>query len=355
MASEDVKRTESAAVSTIVNLAEEAKLAREGVKAPSYAILSVCKSLFAGGVAGGVSRTAVAPLERMKILLQVQNPHNIKYSGTVQGLKYIWRTEGLRGLFKGNGTNCARIVPNSAVKFFSYEQASEGLLYLYRRRTKNENAQLTPLLRLGAGATAGIIAMSATYPMDMVRGRLTVQTANSPYQYRGIAHALSTVLREEGFRALYRGWLPSVIGVVPYVGLNFAVYESLKDWLVKDNPFGLVENNDLTIITRLSCGAIAGTVGQTIAYPLDVIRRRMQMVGWKDASSVVTGDGRNKAALEYSGMIDAFRKTVRHEGFGALYKGLVPNSVKVVPSIAIAFVTYEMVKDVLGVEFRISD
>lgn len=116
---------------------------------------------------------------------------------------------------------------------------------------------------------------------------------------------------------------------VPYVGLNFAVYESLKDWLVKDNPFGLVENNELTVITRLSCGAIAGTVGQTIAYPLDVIRRRMQMVGWKGASSVVTGDGISKASLEYSGMIDAFKKTVRHEGFGALYKGLVPNSVKV--------------------------
>ncbi|KAF3538870.1 hypothetical protein F2Q69_00021315 [Brassica cretica] len=339
MATEDVKRSESAAVSTIVNLAEEA---REGVKAPSYAVLSICKSLFAGGVAGG-SRTAVAPLERMKILLQVQNPHNIKYSGTVQGLKYIWRTEGLRGLFKGNGTNCARIVPNSAVKFFSYEQASKGILYMYRQQTGNENAQLTPVLRLGAGATAGIIAMSATYPMDMVRGRLTVQELHMLCQ-------LSCVRK-----VLYRGWLPSVIGVVPYVGLNFAVYESLKGWLVKDNPFGLVENNELTIITRLSCGAIAGTVGQTIAYPLDVIRRRMQMVGWKSASSVVTGEGRSKASVEYNGMVDAFRKTVRHEGFGALYKGLVPNSVKVVPSIAIAFVTYEMVKDVLGVEFRISD
>ncbi|KAG5538259.1 hypothetical protein RHGRI_018998 [Rhododendron griersonianum] len=124
MASEDVKTSESA-VSTIVNLAEEAKLARQGVKAPSYAVLTICKSLVAGGVAGGVSRTAVAPLERLKILLQVQNPHSIKYNGTIQGLKYIWRAEGLRGLFKGNGTNCARIVPNSAVKFFSYEQASK--------------------------------------------------------------------------------------------------------------------------------------------------------------------------------------------------------------------------------------
>ncbi|KAF6172996.1 hypothetical protein GIB67_006372 [Kingdonia uniflora] len=348
MSTEDVVRK-----SPIVNLAEEAKLASEGVKAPGHAILSICKSLVAGGVAGGVSRTAVAPLERLKILLQVQNPHNIKYSGTIQGLKYIWSTEGFRGLFKGNGTNCARIVPNSAVKFFSYEQASCAILALYRQQPGNEEASLTPLLRLGAGACAGIIAMSATYPMDLARGRLTVQTDMSPSRYRGMFHALKSVLREEGPRALYKGWLPSVIGVVPYVGLNFAVYESLKDWLIKSKPFGLFEDSELGVTTRLACGAAAGTVGQTVAYPLDVIRRRMQMGGWHNASSVVTGDG--KAAIEYTGMVDAFRKTVRHEGFGALYKGLVPNSVKVVPSIALAFVSYEMVKDVLGVEVRISD
>lgn len=353
MASEE--RSESTVSSTIVNLAEEAKDFREGVKAPSPAFLNICKSLVAGGVAGGVSRTAVAPLERLKILLQVQNPHSIKYSGTVQGLKYIWRTEGFKGLFKGNGTNCARIVPNSAVKFFSYEEASKGILWLYRRQTGNEDAKLTPVLRLGAGACAGIIAMSATYPMDMVRGRLTVQTDKSPTQYRGIFHALKTVFIEEGPRALYKGWLPSVIGVIPYVGLNFAVYESLKDWLIRSKPFGLNKDSELSVTTKLACGAAAGTVGQTVAYPLDVIRRRMQMVGWKDAASVVTGDGKSKAQLEYTGMIDAFRKTVRNEGFGALYKGLVPNSVKVVPSIAIAFVTYEVIKDILGVEMRIPD
>ncbi|KAJ6287585.1 hypothetical protein OIU77_005043 [Salix suchowensis] len=330
MASEEVKTSESAA-STIVNLSEEAKLVREGVKTPGPALLSICKSLFSGGVAGGVSRTSVAPLERLKILLQVQNPHRIQYNGTIQGLKYIWRTEGLRGLFKGNGTYCARIVPNSAVKFFSYEEASE-------RQTGKDDAQLTPLLRLGAGACAGIIAMSATYPMDMVRGRLTVQT--------------SLLASTEESLMLYQ---QSSWRKIPYVGLNFAVYESLKDWLVKTKPFGLVEDNELGVARRLACGAAAGTVGQTVAYPLDVIRQRMQMVGWKDTASVVTGDRKGKTAIEYTGMVDAFRKTVRHEGVGALYKGLVPNSVKVIPSIAIAFVTYEMVKVVLGVEMRISD
>ncbi|CAL5360172.1 unnamed protein product [Camellia sinensis] len=341
MVSEDVvvgERSETA-VSTIV-------------MAPTHTLFSVCKSLFAGGVAGGVSRTAVAPLERLKILLQVQNPHSIKYSGTVQSLKYIWRTEGLRGLFKGNGTNCARIVPNSAVKFFSYEEASKGILGLYRHQTGKEDAELTPLLRLGAGACERLTQW--TWYEGGLLSRVQATEA-SPRQYRGIFHALSSVFHEEGPRALYKGWLPSVIGVIPYVGLNFSVYESLKDWLIKTRPFGLVEDSELSVTTKLACGAAAGTVGQTVAYPLDVIRRRMQMVGWKDAASLVTGDGKSKTPLEYSGMVDAFRKTVRHEGFRALYKGLVPNSVKVVPSIAIAFVTYEAVKDVLGVEMKISD
>ena len=112
------------------------------------------------------------------------------------------------------------------------------------------------------------------------------------------------------------------------MGLNFAVYESLKDWIIKSNVYGLAnDNNELSVTVRLGCGAAAGTVGQTVAYPLDVIRRRMQMVGWKDAAPVIQDGG--KASLEYSGMVDAFRKTVRYEGFSALYKGLVPNSVKV--------------------------
>ncbi|KAL0379424.1 UNVERIFIED_CONTAM: Mitochondrial adenine nucleotide transporter ADNT1 [Sesamum angustifolium] len=359
MASEDVKARESA-VSKIVNFAEEAKLAKEEIKPSKYQVYSICKSLVAGGVAGGVSRTAVAPLERLKILLQVQNPHNIKYNGTVQGLKYIWRTEGLRGLFKGNGTNCARIVPNSAVKFFSYEQASKG-------------CTADSFITSGTGACAGIIAMSATYPMDMVRGRLTVQTDKSPisteecfmlYQLCFVRKVSAHCTRvgchpslESFIFALKKILLMLLEAKIFIMRTRDEIMLLLSivlcgDWLIKSKPFGLVEDNDLGVVTRLACGAAAGTVGQTVAYPLDVIRRRMQMVGWNNASSIVTGDGRSKAPLEYTGMIDAFRKTVRHEGFRALYKGLVPNSVKVVPSIAIAFVTYEQVKELLGVEIR---
>ena len=324
---------------------------------------------------------------------------------TTQGLVYMARHEGMRGLFKGNGApaacqmpptpsgscqpdqapphhsagaNCLRIVPNSAVKFLTYEHVSRRvagtawcgaalsptpvltrvakLRFILdgRRAALGSDAEMTPLLRLGAGAVAGIIAMSATYPLDMVRGRLTVQADGSAARYTGLGNAVRTIAREEGALAFYKGWLPSVIGVVPYVGLNFAVYETLKDVAIKQG--GLKDETQLGVVTRLGCGAVAGSVGQTVAYPLDVVRRRLQVSGWS-ASRAAGGAG--GVAVEmvpvYTGMVDCFVQTVRQEGFGALFKGLLPNYVKVVPSIAIAFVTYEQLKTLLGVNLRISD
>lgn len=154
---------------------------------------------------------------------------------------------------------------------------------------------------------------------------------------------------QEGVIALWKGWLPSVIGVIPYVGLNFAVYETLKDVVLKF--YDLNDERELSTLTRLACGGVAGTTGQTVAYPLDVVRRRMQMSGWAGAQALHAEAGH---AVAYKGMVDCFMRTLREEGFQALFKGLWPNYIKVVPSIAIAFVTYEKLKEGLGVELRIS-
>ena len=305
----------------------------------------ITKSLLAGGVAGAVSRTAVAPLERLKILMQIQGNEKV-YTGIWQGTMHMWRTDGLKGLFKGNGLNCIRIFPNQAIKFMSYEQLSRRISH--HLIDNGGDGQLTPLLRLGAGAGAGIVGMSATYPMDMVRGRITIQEGNKQ-QYRGMMHATRSIIANEGVLALWRGWLPSVIGVVPYVGLNFAVYETLKDLLIKSNNYR--DERDLSIATKLSCGAVAGTAGQTVAYPFDVVRRRLQVSGWSGAEKLHAESGH---AIAYRGMLDCFARTFREEGLGALFKGLGPNYLKVVPSIAIAFVTYEQMKEILGAEIRIS-
>ncbi|KAK9794349.1 hypothetical protein WJX73_009698 [Symbiochloris irregularis] len=311
----------------------------------SLSAQSIAKALLAGGVAGGVSRTAVAPLERLKILMQVQGNQKV-YTGVWQGLVYMAKNEGIRGMFRGNWTNCLRIVPNSAVKFLTYEQLIRLLSYELKER--GGDGQMTPGLRLAAGAVAGTIAMSATYPLDMVRGRLTVQVERTG-NYTGILHCTRQIVGQEGLVALWRGWVPSVIGVIPYVGLNFAVYETLKDTVIQMSD--VTHERQLSVWTRLGAGAVAGTVGQTVAYPLDVVRRRMQMSGWSGAQALHAEGGK---AVVYSGMTDCLTRTVREEGIKALFKGLWPNYIKVVPSIAIAFATYEKLKEWMGVELRIS-
>jgi solute carrier family 25 phosphate transporter 23/24/25/41 len=258
----------------------------------------------------------------------------------------MWKTEGMRGLFKGNGANCVRIVPNSAVKFFCYEHMAHGVLDM--RRAVDPNAEMDVLTRLAGGAGAGIVAMSATYPLDMIRGRLTVQkgAADGGTNYRGIYHAFTVITQKEGLGAFYKGWTPSVIGVIPYVGLNFAIYETLKDQLVKVQ--GLNSAKDLSVGAGLVCGGIAGAVGQTVAYPFDVCRRRLQVSGWVQA-----GVGSASGPV-YTGMIDCFRRTVAEEGVSALFHGLSANYVKIMPSIAIAFVVYDQLKIILKPEVHIS-
>mmetsp|Transcript_6624 Transcript_6624/g.24593 ORF Transcript_6624/g.24593 Transcript_6624/m.24593 type:complete len:346 (+) Transcript_6624:353-1390(+) len=324
--------------------------------AKEFSVSPLIQSFVAGGIAGGVSRTAVAPLERLKIMYQVQHS---RAPGIVSALRRIYAVEGVRGLFKGNGANCLRIVPNSAVKFFAYEQLSKAILN-FKRRTDGPNAELTPWTRLWAGACAGILAMSSVYPVEMVRGRLSVQAeSGGAAKYRGIWHGIVCISREEGVRALFRGWLPSVIGVIPYVGLNFSVYETCKAGIIRSR--GLSSERDIEVWLRLACGGFAGSVGQTVAYPLDVVRRRMQVEGWQGntaetkilSTSASSGGGPaagvGKQQVAYKGMWDAFVRTVKEEGVLSLYRGIGTNIIKVGPSIAIAFVTYEQLKEILDV------
>lgn len=251
---------------------------REQTKTHTWA--SIAKSLLAGGIAGGVSRTAVAPLERLKILQQVHGRGATEYATVYKGLQTIFVKDGVRGFFIGNGANCVRIVPNSAVKFFCYERLTDAIFQF--RRTIEPECEMNVFNRLAGGAGAGIIAMTSVYPLDMVRGRLTVQ-AGTKHQYNGMLDATRKIITHEGVGSLYKGLLPSVIGVIPYVGLNFAVYETLKDSLAAH--LELKSSKELTVVQSLTCGGFAGAVGQTVAYPFDVVRRRLQVAGWSGSAS----------------------------------------------------------------------
>jgi solute carrier family 25 phosphate transporter 23/24/25/41 len=176
--------------------------------------MPAAQSLLAGGIAGIISRTTVAPLERVKILFQVQalsaQGAPLKHTSVWRSLVDMYRAGGIIGMWKGNTANCVRVFPSSALQFAAYSEI--------KRVAFNDDP--TTAQRLVAGGSAGAIACFVTYPLDFIRGRLTTDMAG---RYSSVGGALADVVRNEGFFALYRGLLPSIIGIVPYVGVDFAV------------------------------------------------------------------------------------------------------------------------------------
>ncbi|KAF2134537.1 mitochondrial carrier [Dothidotthia symphoricarpi CBS 119687] len=291
----------------------------------------VLASFVAGGVAGAVSRTVVSPLERLKILFQVQSVGRNEYKMSVpKALAKMWREEGWRGFMAGNGTNCIRIVPYSAVQFSAYN-VYKGFF------EKEPGGPLDAYQRLLCGGLAGITSVTCTYPLDIVRTRLSIQSASfaslkkdTGHKLPGMWELLVTMYKTEGgFPALYRGIIPTVAGVAPYVGLNFMVYEIARTRFTREGQ------KDPSAVGKLAAGAVSGAVAQTITYPFDVLRRRFQV-------NTMSGMG-----YQYSGVFDAIRQIVKTEGVKGMYKGIVPNLLKVAPSMASSWLSFEMTRDML--------
>lgn len=172
-------------------------------------------------MAGAVSRTVVSPLERIKILFQIQSAGRNEYHMSVgKALGKIWREEGFKGFMRGNGTNCIRIVPYSAVQFGSYN--------FYKRFFEaypGADLKNSPGKRLVCGGLAGITSVTFTYPLDIVRTRLSIQSASfsglkeiERTRLPGMWGTMTNMYKSEGgFLALYRGIIPTVAGVAPYV------------------------------------------------------------------------------------------------------------------------------------------
>ncbi|KAF0474119.1 mitochondrial carrier [Gigaspora margarita] len=294
----------------------------------TFILSPAIKHLIAGGIAGAVSRTVVSPLERMKILFQIQGV-NAAYSGIGPTLVKMWREEGVIGFLRGNGTNVVRIVPYSATQFAAYEKYKRLLL-------EEGKKELDAPRRLTAGALAGITSVACTYPLDIVRTRLSVQSASlsgneGQKKLPGIASTMKIIyVTEGGIVALYRGLGPTLLGVAPYVALNFHSYEVLRKY------FTPVDRTSPPVAQKLLCGALAGSFAQTITYPLDVLRRRMQVTGMKELE------------YQYKNTWDALTQLLKGEGIRGLYKGMVPNYLKVAPAISVSFVTYEACKEFMG-------
>ncbi|XP_061540004.1 mitochondrial adenyl nucleotide antiporter SLC25A24-like [Phycodurus eques] len=280
------------------------------------------KQLSAGAMAGAVSRTGTAPLDRMKVFMQVHASKSNQIN-LVSGFKQMLKEGGLASLWRGNGINVLKIAPETAIKFTAYEK--------YKKMLSSEPGKIKTHERFIAGSLAGATAQTAIYPMEVMKTRLTLRKTG---QYSGMFDCAKKILKKEGVKAFYKGYVPNILGIIPYAGIDLAVYESLKNlWLsryAKDtaNP---------GVLVLLGCGTISSTCGQLASYPLALVRTRMQ------AQASLEG-------AEQLHMKQMVKKILEKEGFFGLYRGILPNFMKVLPAVSISYVVYEYMRSGLGIQ-----
>lgn len=258
-----------------------------------------------GGISGVVSRTLTAPLELWK--LQRQNRF---MPGST--LRAVIRDEGFRHLWKGNGTNCIRVFPQTAINYQVYTLCHEHLF-----KAVHDGRQR----RFASGAFGGAVSMALTYPLETVRSRLSLQM-NSAH-YRGLADALKTI----PYKDLFRGLRMSILGFAPFSAISFSTYFTYREYLDHQSHGEL--NSDLI---KILAGGGAGITAILVTYPSDLIRRRLQLQNF------------DKSVPRYTGILDCVRKVVRLEGVTGLYRGLAATCVKLFPTIGIQFLVMEKLK-----------
>jgi solute carrier family 25 protein 16 len=258
----------------------------------------------------------------------------------------IFQNEGILGFYKGNGASVLRIVPYAALHFMTYEQ--------YRCWILNHHPAMGtgPVVDLLAGSVAGGTSVLFTYPLDLARTKLAYQVTSScgtgldknlrsqciQPAYRGVTDVFTKVYRESGLRGLYRGLGPTLLGMLPYAGLKFYIYEELKTHVPVEHQ--------TSVVVKLACGALAGLLGQTFTYPLDVVKRQMQVQSIPVSQSHMPS--LQLAEPKIRGTLEGLSTIIRTQGWKQMFSGLSINYMKIVPSVAIGFAVYDGMKSLLG-------
>ncbi|XP_051849146.1 calcium-binding mitochondrial carrier protein SCaMC-1-like [Antechinus flavipes] len=279
------------------------------------------RQLLAGGIAGAVSRTSTAPLDRMKVMMQVYGSKSSKMS-LLGGFKQMVKEGGIRSLWRGNGVNVIKIAPETAVKFWAYEQ--------YKKLLTKDGAKLGNTERFISGSMAGATAQTFIYPMEVLKTRLAVGKTG---QYSGMFDCAKKILKYEGVKAFYKGYIPNFLGIIPYAGIDLTVYELLKNYWLEHHAEDSVNPG---VFVLLGCGTLSSTCGQLASYPLALVRTRMQ------AQAMVEGGPQLS-------MIGLFKRIITQQGILGLYSGITPNFMKVLPAVSISYVVYEKMKIGLGI------
>lgn len=283
-------------------------------------------------------------------------------------MRDIYAQQGVRGLFQGHSATLLRIFPYAGIKFLAYEQVRAVII--------PSQAHETPGRRFVSGSLAGMVSVFFTYPLEVIRVRLAFETRQQQRETLGsicrkiynevppptvhnpsnpvsaVAATVSeTVAPRSGVANFFRGFSPTMLGMVPYAGASFLAHDSMSDimrWPLlapyTTLPHTSREESDtsthkpaqLRYWAELGSGGFAGFVSQTLSYPLEVIRRRMQVGG-------VVGDGHRLSIAEVANRI------FMEKGWRGFFVGLTIGYVKVVPMAAVSFYVYERAKFYLGI------
>ncbi|KAG5544013.1 hypothetical protein RHGRI_016685 [Rhododendron griersonianum] len=331
------KETEEAAVGG------GGKKQKVGLRPGRRGAVNTTKHLWSGAVSAMVSRTLVAPLERLKLEYMVRG----EQKNLFELIKSIAASQGLRGFWKGNLVNILRTAPFKAINFYCYDSYRKQFLRF------SGNEEVTNFERFIAGAASGITASMLCLPLDTIRTKLVAPGGEA---LGGVVGAFRNVILTEGFFSLYKGLLPSIMSVAPSGAVFYGVYDILKSAYLhspegrkriqymkeQGQELSALDQLELGPVRTLLHGAISGACAEASTYPFEVLRRQLQLQSKANKLSALA----------------TFVKIVERGGIPALYAGLCPSLLQVMvlrlrlvlPSAAISYFVYEFMKIVLKVE-----
>lgn len=275
--------------------------------------------LLAGGVAGIASKTVSSPLNVVAVRSIARGDGGANSIGEIfRRMGVIAKTEGVRGLFKGNTANSVSSAPGKAIDFFAYAAYKNAL-------TGNGDREPTNLERLLAGSLAGMTSDTILYPLEVVSTRVTM--SGSEYS-GGLARAVMHIVKKEGIRGLYAGWGSAMVGVVPYAGVSFGCYDILSAQYRK-----AMNVDSAGPIPTLCIGFFSGFLASTVSFPLYSATVKLQ------TGAAIPGLVGKKT------MMNVIRTTMAQGGGArALFDGWFPSAMKIVPQAGTSFAVYEVIK-----------
>ncbi|CAG0914872.1 unnamed protein product [Notodromas monacha] len=293
--------------------------------------VAFAKDFVAGGVAAAISKTSVAPIERVKLLLQVQHASkqlskDQQYKGIVDAFVRIPKEQGFLSYWRGNLANVIRYFPTQALNFAFKDKYKQVFLGGVDKKTQFWRYFAG---NLASGGAAGATSLCFVYPLDYARTRLGADVGKGAAQreFNGLGDCLSKTFKSDGLVGLYRGFNVSVQGIIIYRAAYFGFYDTARGMLPdpKKTPF----------LVSWAIAQVVTTVAGIMSYPFDTVRRRMMMQS-----------GRKGADIMYTGTIDCWRKIAQQEGTNAFFKGAFSNVLRGTGG-ALVLVLYDEIKTFL--------